>query len=170
ALTVAGALMAAASVTSGARRDGDNPALLRMLAVGSRAALAVRSLPPALLGACWLGAALAVLGAGMWWPLFGLACGPVLAVAALRMARRRPIDHSMPVIDTPGGAIPTGPLLWALAGVDLALLGCVPALLALAVRPADPLPFLVAQTVSGLALLGGYVALSPAAAARRRRA
>lgn len=160
ALTVTGALVAAASVTSGARRDGDNPALLRMLAVGSRTALAVRSLPPALLGACWLGAALAVLGAGAWWPLFGLACGPVLAVAALRMARRRPVDHSMPVIDTPGGAIPTGPLLWALTGVDLALLGCVPALLALAVRPADPLPFLVAQTVTGLALLCGYVMFS----------
>ncbi|MEV4093057.1 DUF6297 family protein [Streptosporangium saharense] len=160
ALTAAGALMAAVSVTSGARRDGDNPALLRMLAVGSRAALAVRALPPALLGACWLGAALWLSGAGVWWPLFGLACGPVLAVGALRMARRRPIDHSMPVIDTPGGAIPTGPLLWALTGVDLALLGCVPAFLALAVRPADPLLFLVAQTVTGLALLCGYVMFS----------
>ncbi|MFF4987697.1 DUF6297 family protein [Streptosporangium saharense] len=160
ALVVAGALMASVSVTSGARRDGDNPALLRMLAVGSRAALSVRALPPALLGACWLGAALWLSGAGAWWSLFGPACGPVLAVGALRMARRRPIDHSMPVIDTPGGAIPTGPLLWALTGVDLALLGCVPAFLALAVRPTDPLPLLVAQAVSGLALLGGYVMFS----------
>ncbi|MER7205557.1 DUF6297 family protein [Streptosporangium sp. NPDC000239] len=173
ALTAMGTLAAAVSVTSGARRDGDNPALLRALAVGPRTALAVRALPPALFGACWLGAALAglsvsgALGTGTWWPLLGPACGPVLAVAALRMARRRPIDHSMPVIDTPGGAIPTGPLLWGLTGVDLALPGCAPALLALAVRPADPLPFLVAQTLTGLALLGGYVALSAGGSRRR---
>ncbi|WP_344887158.1 DUF6297 family protein, partial [Nonomuraea antimicrobica] len=41
-LALGGALSAASSVTSGTRRDGDNPALLRLLAVGRPAALAAR--------------------------------------------------------------------------------------------------------------------------------
>ncbi|OPG04584.1 hypothetical protein B1L11_37450, partial [Microbispora sp. GKU 823] len=73
------------------------------------------------------------LPAGAWWAL-GPAAAPALAAGALRMARRRPVDHSMPVIDTPGGAVPTGPLIWAATGVDLALLGSLPALAALASR------------------------------------
>ncbi|GAA3123911.1 DUF6297 family protein [Streptosporangium carneum] len=174
ALTPAGALAAAASVTSGVRRDDDNPALLRVLAVEPRAALAVRALPSALLGALWLDVAFAGLSAvgaspgGLWW-LLGPACGPALAVAALRMARRRPVDHSMPVIDTPGGAIPTGPLLWALTGVDLALLGCAPALLALAVQPANPVPYLLAQALTGLGVLWGYIVLATRGGRRRTR-
>ncbi|MFC7585025.1 hypothetical protein ACFQYP_15740 [Nonomuraea antimicrobica] len=93
---------------------------------------------------------------GPWW-LLGPACGPALAAAALRMARRSPVDHSMPVINTPGGAIPTGPLFWALTGVDLALLGCAPALVAFAAQPVDLTPYLVAQVVTGLGVLGGYI-------------
>lgn len=160
-LVMAGALGAAASVTAGARRDSDNPALSRLLAVGRRAATSARALPPALLGAAWLSAALAgmsatgALSAGPWW-LLGPACAPALAAAALRMAGRRPVDHSLPIIDTPGGAIPTGPLLWAMTGVDLALLGCAPTLVALAVQPADLIPYLMAQALTGLGVIGGY--------------
>jgi hypothetical protein len=82
---------------------------------------------------------------------------PALAAGALRMARRQPVDHSMPVIDTPGGAIPTGPLFWALTGVDLAVLGCLPALTALASGPDGIGGLLAAQAVTGLAVLAGYV-------------
>ncbi|MEV4085050.1 hypothetical protein AB0J43_32785, partial [Nonomuraea fuscirosea] len=100
--------------------------------------------------------ATATAGAGAWWVL-GLLAGPALAAAALRMAGRAPVDHSMPVIDTPGGAIPTGPLFWAATGPDLALLGCLPTATALLTQPAVLTPFLLAQAVMGAVVLMGYV-------------
>lgn len=169
ASVLAGALAVAAAHTAGARRDGDNPALSRLAGVGRRPALAARALLPALLSGAWAAAALAGLtlaGAlptapatgsgtyldGAWW-LFGPAMAPAVAAGALRMARRRPVDHSMPVIDTPGGAVPTGPLFWALTGVDLAVLGCLPALAAFAVGTDGIGVLLAAQTITGLAVL-----------------
>ncbi|WP_169950107.1 hypothetical protein [Microbispora sp. H11081] len=88
------------------------------------------------------------------------AAAPALTAGALRMARRRPLDHAMPVIDTPGGAVPTGPLVWAATGVDLALLGSMPALAALVRRPADVAPY-----VAGTAVLAAYVLSSGSRAA-----
>ncbi|MFI6181820.1 DUF6297 family protein [Nonomuraea sp. NPDC051191] len=160
-VVLGGALAVAASGTSGARRDADNPALARLTGVGRRPALAARALLPALVGGTWAGLALAgvaVVGglpSGMWW--FALPAAPALAAGALRMARRGPVDHSMPVIDTPGGAVPTGPLLWAATGADLALLGCLPAVVALATGPAAPGGFLAAQALTGLAALAGVL-------------
>ncbi|MEU8355073.1 DUF6297 family protein [Nonomuraea sp. NPDC048882] len=95
-------------------------------------------------------------GAGGWWAL-GLLAGPALAAAALRMARRAPVDHSMPTIDTPGGSIPTGPLFWAATGPDLALLGCLPTAMALLTQPAALAPFIAAQAIMGVVVLAGYV-------------
>ncbi|MFI9593035.1 hypothetical protein [Nonomuraea sp. NPDC052265] len=129
--------------------------------MGRRPALAARALLPALLGGTWAALALAGVAAtgglpsGTW--LFGLLAAPALAAGALRMARRGPVDHSLPVIDTPGGAVPTGPLLWAATGADLALLGCLPAVVALAAGPAAPGGFLVAQALAGLAVLAGVL-------------
>ncbi|MFF5262608.1 DUF6297 family protein [Actinomadura viridis] len=165
ALTAAGALAAAASCTAGARRDAGDPALHRLAGVHPRAALAARSALPALVGGLWLAVALAGLEAagglpgGPWWPL-ALPAAPALAAGALRMARRPPVDHAMPVIDTPAGAIPTGPALWALTGADLALLGCAPVLYVLYVLSAGsaaPGPVLAAQAVTGAATLGLYL-------------
>ncbi|MEU7938614.1 DUF6297 family protein [Microbispora bryophytorum] len=157
-----GALTAAAMCTGGVRRDGGDPALARMLAVDGRAATAARAVLPALLTAAW--SALALVGlqavgalpAGPWWAL-GPAAAPALAAGALRMARRRPVDHSMPVIDTPGGAVPTGPLIWAATGPDIALLGSLPTLAALVTPPADVLPYVAAQAVAGAAVLAAYI-------------
>ncbi|TQS24584.1 DUF6297 family protein [Microbispora sp. KK1-11] len=162
-MLLCGALTAAAMCTGGVRRDGGDPALARMLAVDGRAVMAARAVLPALLAASW--SALALVGlqmagtlpAGAWWWALGPAAAPALAAGALRMARRRPVDHSMPVIDTPGGAVPTGPLIWALTGVDLALLGSLPALGALASRPASVAPYVVAQAVAGAAVLAASI-------------
>ncbi|MBB2744088.1 UNVERIFIED_ORG: hypothetical protein FHR35_003924 [Microbispora rosea subsp. rosea] len=161
-MLLCGALTAAAMCTGGVRRDGGDPALARMLAVDGRAATAARAVLPALLAASWSAFALVglqaagTLPAGAWWAL-GPAAAPALAAGALRMARRRPVDHSMPVIDTPGGAVPTGPLIWALTGVDLALFGSLPALAALASRPASAAPYVAAQAVAGAAVLAAYI-------------
>ncbi|MEU7899974.1 DUF6297 family protein [Nonomuraea sp. NPDC049152] len=162
ASVLAGALAMAAGAASGARRDADNPSLARLAGVGHRQALAARALLPALLSGVWTATALTGLSlagrlpAGPWW-LFGPLAAPAIAAAALRMARRGPVDHSMPVIDTPGGAIPTGPLIWALIGVDLAVLGSLPAAVALVSQPHEIGGFLAAQAALGVAVLAGYV-------------
>ncbi|GAA2114163.1 DUF6297 family protein [Actinomadura alba] len=153
-LIAAGTLAAAAACTTAARRDGDDPSLARLSGVGTRPALAARTLLPALAGGGWLGVALAglvaagALSEGPWW-LFGPAAAPALAAGALRMARRRPIDHSMPIIPILGGAVPMGPVVWALTGADVAALGCAPVLMALSTQPPALGPYLVAQALAG---------------------
>lgn len=152
-----GALAVAATAVSGARRDAGNPAMARLLGLGLRPALAARAVLPAVLGGLWATAALLMLpGDATWW-LFGPLAAPALAAGALRMARRRPVDHSLPVLETAGGAIPVGPLLWAGTGADLALLGCLPAFAALTTPDAAPGPYLPAQAVTGVAVLLGYL-------------
>jgi Family of unknown function (DUF6297) len=155
AVVAAGALIAAAACTAGARRDRDDPSLVRLSGVGVRPALTARALLPALVGGGWLGLALAglvavgALSAGPWW-LFGPAAAPALAAGALRMARRGPVDHSMPIIPTPVGVAFTGPVIWALTGADLAALGCAPVLLALSSQPPALGSHLVAQSLAGV--------------------
>ncbi|MBB5631740.1 DUF6297 family protein [Sphaerisporangium krabiense] len=161
-LVAAGGLAAAASVTSGARRDADDPALARLLGVGSRQALTARALPPVLLAAVWTTLALTWLGLTGPWLLLGVLTAPAAAAGALRMARRQPVDHAMPLIDTGMGAIPSGPVIWALTGVDIALLGALPALQAALGRPAHLGGYLAAQALWGVAVLVAYVRRSVA--------
>ncbi|MEE2041224.1 DUF6297 family protein [Nocardiopsis sp. CT-R113] len=155
----AGALAVAATGTAGARRDAGDAALARLLGTGPRALLTARAVLPALLGGSWLALALAWLDlagpGGASWPL-GLLCAPALAAGALRLARRHPVEHAMPVMDTPLGPVPLGPLVWALTGADIAVLGCLPALLALTTGTTGPL--LAAQAVWGTAVLAAYCA------------
>lgn len=164
AVLAAGALAAAAAATTGARRDADDPALTRLIGAPRRAVLAARALLPALLGGAWLTLALTALNAagalppGPWWP-FGALCAPALAAGALRMARRRPVDHALPVLLSPIGSLPTGPLLWALTGADLAALGCAPTLQALANGPSPTLA--AAQAAAGALTLTAYLTLTP---------
>ena len=62
----------------------------------------------------------------------------------------------MAVMDTPLGPVPLGPVVWALTGADLAVLGCLPALLAFV--SGVTVPLLAAQAVWGAAVLGAYCA------------
>lgn len=160
ALAGAGAVTAAAAGTTGARRDADDPGIARLLGVAPRAALAARSVLPLLLGGAWLTLALAApsIADGTAWWAFGPAAAPALAAGALRMARRRPVDHAMPTLDTPFGSVPTGPVLWAATGLDVAALGCAPLLAALSAPPAAIGPYLAVQAVTGVAVLAAYLA------------
>ncbi|QFG25332.1 DUF6297 family protein [Actinomadura sp. WMMB 499] len=158
-----GALTAAAAGTAGARRDAGDPGLARLSGVAPRTALAARAVLPALLGGGWLALALswaAVTGAlpGAAWWAFGPAAAPALAAGALRMARRRPVDHAMPTLDTPFGSVPTGPLVWAGTGIDVAALGCAPLLAALSAPPSAIGPYLAVQALTGIAVLAAYLA------------
>ncbi|MFL1382233.1 DUF6297 family protein [Nocardiopsis protaetiae] len=155
----AGAMAVAAAGTAGERRDAGDAALARLLGAGPRALAAARAVLPGLLGGAWLTLALAGLdlagdGAPLW-PL-GVLCAPALAAGALRMARRRPVEHTAPVVDTPLGPVPLGPVQWALTGADLAVLGCLPALVAFAAGVSGPL--LAAQAVAGAAVLTAHCA------------
>jgi hypothetical protein len=53
--------------------------------------------------------------------------------------------------------VPTGPLLWATNGVDLAALGCLPLVLALVAQPPALGGFLVAQALAGVVVLSCYL-------------
>ncbi|MFF1670141.1 hypothetical protein ACFVWN_10470, partial [Nocardiopsis flavescens] len=155
----AGAAAVASAGTAGARRDAGDAALARLLGAAPRALLAARAVLPAVLGGAWLTLALTALEAvgatGALWPL-GPLCAPALAAGALRMARRRPVEHTAPVMDTPLGPVPLGPLRWALTGADLALLGCLPALAVFAAGPGAAL--YAAQALCGAAVLAAYCA------------
>ncbi|MFV2178395.1 DUF6297 family protein [Actinomadura sp. LOL_016] len=163
AVAAAGAMTAAAAGTAGVRRDADDPGLARLFGVAPRVALAARAVLPALLGGAWLALALAALTAagalpGAAWWAFGPAAAPALAAGALRMARRRPVDHAMPIVETPVGSLPTGPFIWAVTGIDVAALGCAPLLAALSAPPSAIGAHLAVQALAGAAVLAGYLA------------
>ncbi|MFC7758078.1 DUF6297 family protein [Catellatospora bangladeshensis] len=148
------ALAAASAGTGGVRHDADSPALARLFGVRQPAADASRLALPSVLAAAWYAVALALLArAGVLpggpWALFGPAAAPVLAVAAARLARRGHVDHASTPVVMPmtGSHIPTGWFIWCLTGLDVAVLGCLPLLWALAAPPADPYPPLLVQVI-----------------------
>ncbi|MFI7080510.1 DUF6297 family protein [Micromonospora sp. NPDC049903] len=138
---VLGAVTTAGVTLDALRRDAAHPALLRLLGLTGRRAVAIRLVVPTALATAWSGLAVAVLGLlgdlppGPWWAL-GLAFGPTAAMMAVRRAQAGRIDHSLPLVVTPMGAFSPGPVLWLLNGTDV-LLFATPTLVALLgpVRP-----------------------------------
>jgi hypothetical protein len=124
---VAGTMIAARATTATVKTDAGNPVLLRLLGLTSRQVVQQRMWVPAVLAAAWATVALALLqtsGAlppGQWW-LLGLAVGPVGAASAVRAARAGFVRNDLIPIDTPMGSVPTGPIVYAFAGVDLLIL------------------------------------------------
>ena len=99
-----------------------------------------RAVLPTLLSAAWLAAALATLALarvlpGGLWPLFGPVAARAVTASVLRMARKGPVDWTLPTMDTPLGTVPLG-LLDAGLSAGLAVVGCIPLLSAVqAYRP-----------------------------------
>jgi hypothetical protein len=168
AVLLAGAIAAGTPGTAALRRDANDPALRRMLGVGSRAALAARAVLPALLAGGWMTLALALLvsaGAlrGWQWPLLGALSGPGLAAAALRIARTSPIDAAVRGPDTALGSAPPWLVTRALS-VLLGLAGGYPALVAARAVIARGAQFahasagaLAGQAAVSAVVLGGYL-------------
>ncbi|MEU3454252.1 DUF6297 family protein [Micromonospora sp. NPDC006766] len=133
---LAGGMVSAGTTLDAVRRDSAQPALVRLLGRTGRQVVAARLLAPAILAAAWSGLALAALALrsdlppGPWWVL-GLAVGPAVAVAALRRARARSIDNSLPLVDTPMGAFAPGPLIWLFTGLEGLVVLTLPTVLAL---------------------------------------
>ncbi|MBG0825411.1 hypothetical protein HS048_32495 [Planomonospora sp. ID91781] len=65
----------------------------------------------------------------------------------------------MPVLDTPVGALPTGPIVRGLTGADVAALGSLPLGAALVVRPTELGGFLTGQALLGAVVLAAYLLL-----------
>ncbi|XKK41917.1 DUF6297 family protein [Nocardiopsis sp. ARC36] len=128
AVLAAGALAVAAAGTAGARRDAGDASLARLLGTGPRALLAARAvLPPCSAAPGW---------PSRWrdwtWRATAQASGPRTAVRAgaggggaadgappSHRARDAGRGHAL-------GPVPLGPLVWALAGADVAVLGACP--------------------------------------------
>ncbi|MDL4817204.1 hypothetical protein [Actinomadura opuntiae] len=136
--------------------------LARLFGVAPHAVLAARAVLPALLGGAWLALALAgltladALPGPLWWA-FGPAAAPAPAAGALRMARRRAVDHSMPVVHALVGSLPTGPFLWAVTDIDIAALACSPLLSAVSAPPSATGAYLAAQVLAGPAVLTAFL-------------
>jgi len=163
AVLLAGAMAAGTQGTAATRRDTNDPTLRRLLGVDPGAALAARAVLPALLAAAWLALALGLLlftgelGGGLW-PLLGLAAGPGVAAAALRVARTAPVNPAERGPDTPLG--PTPPWLVSRAGsVLLGLAGAYPALRAARAGHVHG-STVAAQLAVSAVVLGGYLVLA----------
>jgi hypothetical protein len=117
---------------------------------------------PALLGAAWLALALAVLALtgelhGALWPVLGLAAGPGVAAAAIRVARTAPVN---PAAQGPDAPVTAPPWLLTRAGsVLLGMAGAWPTLRAVYTGHVDASTF-VAQVVVAAVVLGGYLMLT----------
>jgi hypothetical protein len=164
-VTIAAALLAGGIVsglhgTAATRRDTNDQTLRRMLGVDPAAALLARAALPALLAAAWLTLALTLLAAtgvlsGWLWPLLGLAAGPGVAAAALRMARTAPIN---PADQGPNLAIGATPpwLISRVLSVLVGLIGAFPALRAVQAGHLHAGTF-TAQLLLSAIVLGGYL-------------
>ena len=126
-------LFATVQVTGNARYDADRPGLGRLLGRTDGALLRLRAVVPVGVAVIWGAASMAILaqhlgGRPGWAAALGAAAGPALAAGALRAGRRSFVRHDYPLIVTPQGVVPSGPLLWAVQSFDVALIGALPAL------------------------------------------
>ncbi|WP_127497561.1 DUF6297 family protein [Actinoplanes solisilvae] len=135
AAVLLGCLFAGLTATGNARTDAGNPVMLRLLGMTSREAVFQRLWVPGVLAGVWAALALTALDllgdlpSGPWWAL-GLTLGPVGAAAAVHRARVGFVRNELLPLDTPMGTLSTGPLVNAVMGPDLLLLG-VPAWIAI---------------------------------------
>ncbi|WP_163510559.1 DUF6297 family protein [Fodinicola acaciae] len=123
----------AAGLTTGpAGREANAAGLSRLLAMPAGQLRTVRLVLPIVVAVLWGLATFAVLGASfsgsmLMWLGLGVVAAPGWAVGALRAASRGPVRNDLPVLSTPMGLIPTGPLVWLASGLDLAALLTLPA-------------------------------------------
>ena len=147
--------------TTARKRDLNDPALRRMLGVDARPTLIARAVPP--LATAWLTLALTLLAAigvlpGWLWPVLGLAAGPALAAAALRMARTAPINPAEPEFDTPMGTYYPWMITRALS-LLLAFVAVYPALHAVQYGQLHGAT-VTGQLVLSAVVLGGYLMIA----------
>lgn len=157
-----GCLVAGLTAAGNAKTDAGNPVLLRLLGLSSRQAVLQRLWVPGVLAGVWAAVALTALDllgdlpSGPWWAL-GLTLGPVGAAAAVHRARVGFVRNELLPLDTPMGTLSTGPLVNAVMGPDLLLLG-LPAWIAIGQGDALSWTTVLLQGVIGVAGARFYLA------------
>ncbi|AGZ45705.1 DUF6297 family protein [Actinoplanes friuliensis] len=153
---LAGGLLPGGVTAGTIRTDAGNPFMLRLLGLSSYEAIKQRLWVPGVLSGLWYAVALGLLQAlgdlpaGPWWAL-GLALGPVGAAATMRRSRVGFVDNGLMPLDTPMGSMSTGPVLNAVAGLDVLLLG-LPVIVLIAVG--EPLTWTGVLVQIALGVLG----------------
>ncbi|MCM4076801.1 DUF6297 family protein [Paractinoplanes hotanensis] len=148
-----GCLVAGMTATGNVKTDAGNPVLLRLLGLSSRQAVLQRLWVPGVLAALWAALALTLLdvlgdlSSGPWWAL-GLVLGPMGAAAAVHRARVGFVRNELLPLDTPMGTLSTGPLVNAVMGPDMLLLG-IPAWIAIGQGRLDWSTVLIQAVIAG---------------------
>lgn len=163
ATLLAGAIAAGTQGTAAARRDTNDPTLRRLLGVDARMALAARAALPAVLSAAWLTIALGLLVLvgllhGWLWLSLGLAAGPGVAAAALRIARTAPINPADQGPDTPMGSAPPW-LITRAFSVVIGGVACYPVLRAVLAGHLHASTF-TTQLIVSAGVLVGYLLMA----------
>ncbi|MCO8272091.1 DUF6297 family protein [Actinoplanes sp. TRM 88003] len=153
AAVLVGCLIAGMTATGNVKTDAGNPVLLRLLGLSSRQAVMQRLWIPGILAAIWAASTLTLLdvlgdlSSGPWWAL-GLVLGPMGAAAAVHRSRVGFVRNELLPLDTPMGTLSTGPLVNAIMGPDMLLLG-IPAWIAIAQGRVDWSVVLIQAVIAG---------------------
>lgn len=125
---------AALACTAGARAAQAAPVLDRVLPLSAKEIRRVRHIAPILVMVLWSVIAFGAVGLGrgdvVGWANLGIVAGPALACGALRASYRPEPDWSGPLVQTPGGAIPSGVVANLLAGPVLVIFTLIPTMIA----------------------------------------
>lgn len=171
-LWLACGLFAAAQVTGNVRYDSDRSGLGRLLGHTDGALLRLRAVVPVGVTVIWGAASVAMVvwqvgGEPAWGAALGAATGPALAAGALRSSRRSLVRHDYPLIVTPEGVVPSGPLLWVAQAFDVALVGTIPALAGIAADGFGSVTVAI-QAVLSVVMLTAFLTASATRRARGR--
>lgn len=143
----------------GARRAEMAPVIDRLLPLSAAHVRRTRLIVPMVAMLAW--SAVAFTAIGRWegdpvgWLLLGVASAPVWAGAAVRAAYRPAPNWQGPLVATPMGALPGGVAGVLSRGPDIAVLGMVPVLIAVALGAVPPVLLVVQVAVSAIALALG---------------
>jgi len=133
---VVGVYLAANAVTAGAREAEHAPALDRAFGVSARAARAIRLIVPTIACLLWSVVAISILrGLDAGWIVQLVLFAPAIAAAALKAAYRNPPNWGAPLVISPMGAYPPGVVNSLATGPILAVIACLPVVIALFVQP-----------------------------------
>jgi hypothetical protein len=161
---VLGWALAAVTVGHTARQAQAAPGIDRLLPLSPPGVVAARACVPAVLLTVALGSGGLLIGVAggdpLAWAALALAAVPAWTAAALRGGYRPELDWSGPVMSTPMGAVPTGIGATLVQGLDVGVVGSIPAVVAVHLGGAPSWSIIAVQLAWASALGAGALALT----------
>jgi hypothetical protein len=155
--------LAAVSVGHPARHASAAPGIDRLVPLSPAQVVAAHCAVPAL-ALCLVSATSGVLigagGSALAWAGLALAAVPAWTAAAVRGGYRPELDWTGPVMSTPMGTLPTGVGATLVQGLDVGILGSVPAIVAVHLGGAPSWTMIAGQLLWALAVGAGGLALT----------